>query len=151
MKRVFIGMLFVLSTRLFSQNGWYWQNPLPQGNPLHDVVVFDQNTAIAVGRASTVMKTVNGGTDWDIQYYAGETTAYLEAMHFVSSTTGWTVGYDGYNWDGVILKTTDGGSSWTNQVTNGLDDLRGVYFLDANTGWAVGYNTVLKTTNGGAN
>ena len=38
-----------------AQSGWDWQNPLPQGNGLYAVHMFDQSTVIAVGEGSTVM------------------------------------------------------------------------------------------------
>jgi hypothetical protein len=49
--------LFIIlySSTIYSQ-GWFWQNPLPQGNHLYDIFVFDENTAIAVGHSSTVIK-----------------------------------------------------------------------------------------------
>jgi hypothetical protein len=47
-----------------SQGGWYWQNPLPTGQTLKDVHVFDENTKIAVGKAGTIIKTTDGGISW---------------------------------------------------------------------------------------
>ena len=32
-----------------SPSGWFWQNPLPQGNWLNDVSFTDANTGTAVG------------------------------------------------------------------------------------------------------
>lgn len=59
--------------------------------------------------------------------------------------TGYVVGDDG-----IILKTVDAGTSWTNLVSGTTDHLASVYFPDANTGYAVGVlGTILKTTNGG--
>ena len=50
---------------------------------------------------------------------------------------------------GVILKTTDGGTNWTElKVTD--YNLITIFFADANTGYAAGYNgTILKTMDGG--
>ena len=94
--------LFQLTT--FAQEGWFWQNPLPQGNALRDIYVFDENTAIAVGNAGTVIKTTDSGTSWNIQHYAGGTTSNLFSVHFTDNDTGWVVGYYGN-----ILKTITGG------------------------------------------
>ncbi len=41
---------------------WVWQNPLPQGNTLKGLFVFDANSAIAVGGPGIVVKTINGGS-----------------------------------------------------------------------------------------
>ena len=54
-------MTIILSINAMAQEGWFWQNPLPQGNTLTDIFVFDQNTAIAVGSSGTILKTIDGG------------------------------------------------------------------------------------------
>src|SRR5258708_26081639 len=51
---------------------------------------------------------------------------------------------------GTIVRTTDGGQSWTLQSSGTTRDLRGVSFVDADTGTAVGFSgTILRTTDGG--
>jgi photosystem II stability/assembly factor-like uncharacterized protein len=62
---------------------------------------------------------------------------------------------------GTILRTTDGGATWTQQASGTTAYLSGAYFTDANTGTVVGCkdydldgnctaNTILRTTDGGA-
>ena len=54
--------------------------------------------------------------------------------------------------DGTILRTTNGGTTWTSQSSGTTNYLNGVSFTDANTGTVVGDNgTILRTTNGGTN
>jgi photosystem II stability/assembly factor-like uncharacterized protein len=51
---------------------------------------------------------------------------------------------------GLILKTTNGGSTWTEQISNTTVGLFYVRFTDANNGWIVGQSgTILHTTNSG--
>jgi hypothetical protein len=51
---------------------------------------------------------------------------------------------------GTILRTTNGGTTWTMQTSGTVNDLIGVSFTDANNGTAVGASgTILRTTNGG--
>lgn len=38
------------------------------------------------------------------------TTVDLKSVYFIDSNTGWVAGYNG-----LILNTTDGGTSWTHQ------------------------------------
>ncbi len=151
--------VFILSlnTNLFAQTDWFWQNPLPQGNPLLDIHVFDQNTALAVGGTGTVMKTTDGGLNWHVQHNAGGTASFLISVCFVpqgGTDTGWAVGADLFEGGGIILKTTDGGSTWSPQASGTTSFLTSVYFISENgtdTGWVVGGDgTILKTTDGGS-
>ncbi len=82
---------FLTFFNLAGQDGWIWQNPKPQGNVLTDVVVFDDNSAIAVGGSSTILKTTNSGIDWNVQHRAGGTASYLNDVSFVGENTGWAV------------------------------------------------------------
>ena len=51
---------------------------------------------------------------------------------------------------GTILRTTDGGATWTKQFIGTSNDLIGVSFTDANTGTVVGQGgTIMRTTTGG--
>lgn len=84
--------------------------------------------------------------NWTAQT-SGVTTA-LNDVFFVDNKTGWAVGAGG-----VILHTTDGGTTWSAQTSGTTDEMRSVFFLDSVTGWAIGkdvFNILLKTTDGGA-
>jgi len=51
---------------------------------------------------------------------------------------------------GTILRTDDGGASWTPQSSRTTQGLSGVFTVDANTGIAVGIaGTILRTDDGG--
>ena len=66
------------------------------------------------------------------------------SVYFTDANTGWAVGEVG-----TILKTSDGGTTWSPQTSGTPNGLTSVYFTDANTGWAVARGTILKTTDGG--
>ncbi|MBV6422109.1 MAG: Ycf48-like protein [Ignavibacteriaceae bacterium] len=56
-----------------------------------------------------------------------------------------------FNGDGIVLKTTDGGSNWMKISVDTLPGLKAVYFTSLNVGYAGGYqNFLMKTTDGGA-
>ncbi len=80
-------------------------------------------------------------------------TEILNDVYFVSETVGYAVGSIGTT--ETVIKTTDGGLTWTNLTLDNASDKRdfyGVYFTDANNGYVVGkWGTVVKTTDGGAN
>jgi photosystem II stability/assembly factor-like uncharacterized protein len=87
-------------------------------------------------------RTTNGGASWT--GVAGSKASVLRtvlAICFVDGMTGWAGG-------GVIMKTTDGGETWTTQVP--IATVREFYFLSAANGFAVGGKTILRTKDGGA-
>lgn len=76
-------------------------------------------------------------------------------MDFADANDGWAVGYDSNTTESVILATTNGGATWSQQAAYTSDtDLDAVHFANASEGWAVGGNEngslVLVTANGGA-
>ncbi len=75
------------------------------------------------------------------------TNKNLNSVHFPSEQVGYAVGDDG-----TLLKTTDGGSLWTN-LSNNLNiskDIHSLFFTSENIGFIVGYETFYRTIDGGA-
>ncbi|HPI12279.1 MAG TPA: YCF48-related protein, partial [Catalimonadaceae bacterium] len=73
------------------------------------------------------------------------TANQLRDVHFINDQTGWAVGEYG-----TILRTDNGGISWTSQEGGTSKMLNDVLFLNNQTGWVCGSNgTLLKTMNGG--
>jgi photosystem II stability/assembly factor-like uncharacterized protein len=66
MKKIFFSFFlsFLLQQSTLTQEGWFWQNPLPQGNHLIDVHFTDQNYGWAVGYIGTILKTTDAGNSW---------------------------------------------------------------------------------------
>ena len=60
---LFIAILFLQFTSL-AQQGWFWQNPLPQGNPLYGVSFTDANNGTAVGWDGAILRKTNGGVSF---------------------------------------------------------------------------------------
>jgi photosystem II stability/assembly factor-like uncharacterized protein len=68
------------------------------------------------------------------------------AVHFIDAKNGWAVGPRA-----VIIATTDGGSTWTQQFNAAADQrpLLDVLFLDAKNGMAIGaYGAFYETADG---
>ncbi len=69
----------------------------------------------------------------------------LVAVSFVNANTGWVLGANG-----TILRSTDGGASWTRQASGTTNHLYAASFVNTTTGWVLGANgTILNTTTGG--
>jgi photosystem II stability/assembly factor-like uncharacterized protein len=118
-----------------------------------------------------VWVTNDGGITWDSSYQHWTTgPEHYTSVFFTSPDTGWVGGifedWSSYNSDRnfVILKTTNGGQSWSRKVISPpcqdcywAGDLMDLFFTDGLHGWAIGYvanwenayNYVIKTSNGG--
>jgi photosystem II stability/assembly factor-like uncharacterized protein len=96
----------------------------------------------------TVLKTVNGGADW--QSMEETRATQLRHMSFADATNGWAC-EPTY---GRYWRSTDGGNTWVEVPHPGFH--WGVDFVDANNGWiAFGSSEptsacLLHTTNGGS-
>ncbi len=82
-----------------------------------------------------------------ISQYPNTPGVYLYDVEFINRNTGWSCG------DGVILKTTNGGTNWKIQSQPATNKpLLGIHPVDSNIIYCVGYfETILKSTNGGYN
>ena len=100
---------------------------------------------IVVGERGHVLVSTDGGASW--QQAEVPTRVLLTAVHMHDERTGWAVGHDA-----VILRTVDGGESWTlvHQAPEEELPLLDVWFRDERTGFAVGaYGYFLATEDGG--
>ena len=111
--------------------------------PTHDI-------GYTVGLGGYIFKTTDAGNTW-LNFNLADTLHYdLLSAYFINADTGYAVGAEHYTLDGVIIKTTNGGTTWTRQYDEYDKDLESVWFVNANTGWAAGgHGTILSTTNGG--
>ncbi len=134
----------LLVTRASSQD-IDWPNPAAwQGDAeLTDIHFIDTSRGWAVGDRGTLLRTRNGGDEWD--QVALPSPLRFEAIHFFDQTTGWIVG--GYEIPeasssrGVILKTVDAGQTWQPIRGLTLPRLNQVWFETATRGWAVGQSS----------
>ena len=73
------------------------------------------------------------------------TSNQMVGLYFIDDQTGWSVGEYG-----TILKTTDGGETWSIKEISWTFDLSDVYFPTENIGYAVGTDGfIIKSTDGG--
>ena len=56
-----------------------------------------------------------------------------------------------YRGEGIVIKTVDGGDTWTRLTLEDIPGLEAMSFADLKTGYAAGWdNYIIKTTDGGA-
>jgi photosystem II stability/assembly factor-like uncharacterized protein len=103
--------------------------------------------ANAVGAAGAAPRTVAAAdsANWLVDNAGAQYDLY--AVHFPSEDVGYAVGANG---GGAILRTPDGGQTWTPQGGHTASRLNGVFFVNDQRGWVVGQNgTILRTLSGG--
>ena len=110
---------------------------------LHAVLVLDHQ----------VVQTVDGGVSWAERFR--DTTLDLAGAAFATRETGVVVGTwsdrNSRAMNAVMLRTTDGGASWTRvRVPRVNAIMSGVAFADARQGVAVGWGDMLRTSDAGA-
>ena len=114
-----------------------------QALALGGVAVGDK--LVGVGERGHILISADGGSTWtqaDVP-----TRASLTSVFFHDDQLGWAVGHDS-----VILRTTDGGTTW--EIVNWAPEEEApffdVWFADADNGIAIGaYGSYYETTDGG--
>jgi photosystem II stability/assembly factor-like uncharacterized protein len=150
--RLTIGVLLCEIVSLCSElqaQQWQWLGPDSVGVD-H---LYARNGIIYVGSYQGLFKSVDGGKSW----FKPPTNGVAWPLNGLSLVDQRTVFVTGRN--GVISKSTDGGSHWDTKLvgiwdsySNARVSLNKVQFVSASIGYAVGdSNVILKTTDGGNN
>ena len=106
---------------LSSDQGESWTQAasVPTRNTLTSVFFLDNNTGYAVGHAATILKTTDGGNNWQLQYVErfGENPFF--GVYFTDPQNGLAVGAFSY-----MFETKDGGETWSPRtlVEDSYDD-----------------------------
>jgi len=146
---MFFGVLRTTNGR----RSWGYE-PTGVNHWFEDVCFVDAEKGWIVGDGA-ILATRDGGATWETCTPGADGFFFGFGVSFVDAGTGWVASaiVQGGNWEaaeGAILKTTDGGLTWTEQ-TSGILNLpySGVSFVNANMGWTVGRTTILATADGG--
>jgi hypothetical protein len=99
--------------------GWEWENPLPQGNPLHGILVLSSDSVFAVGEVGTILHY--DGDTWS--QMNSSTSEWLYGIWGSSESDVFAVGYGGtiMHYNGSTWSSMDNGSGYINW----LDDVWG--------------------------
>ena len=142
-KRYFVLILIVLigTGIMNAQSGWFNLNSGTTLN-LNNVFFVDENNGYVIGENGIILKTTDGGSNWEIK--SPGNTQTLNGIYFNDVNHGVIVGNFG-----IVLKTTDGGNSWSTPITGITDDLLSVSF-NGNYGIAGGTSqTIIYSTDAG--
>ncbi|GMU90167.1 MAG: hypothetical protein AMXMBFR49_23730 [Chlorobiota bacterium] len=121
---------------------------------LNSVDFFATSVGFAVGDRGLIMKTVNGGNNWERKYgppFDPFVTSFTD-VQMLSSNVIVVIGLtkNGTIDESVIIKSTDGGDNWTTIKVDPGSYYNDLDFVDENSGWITANNKrALKTTDGG--
>jgi photosystem II stability/assembly factor-like uncharacterized protein len=111
-----------------------------------DYFMLDKKTIFAVGYLGNLHKSDNWGLGWT-KYTGFNFINPLRSITCPDANTCYACGDVA-----KIIKSSDGGETWTEQPIMINHNLRKVYFIDKNFGFAVGqWGAMVRTTDGGAN
>ncbi len=117
--------------------------PEQEDATLHDVRFIGTRLGIAVGDRGVIWRTEDGGDSW--RFIKTPTSGHLQGLCLLTDRIGWAVGReiapDSRLSTGILLRTLDGGLSWTEQKINPLPGLAGVQFFDLKHGCVIGDST----------
>ena len=106
------------------------------------VALADANSAVAVGESGAILRTTNGGSTWVVKRFSSGDTLY--SVSFSGASRGFAVG------NHLVLHTTDGGESWTQQLAGTALHFTVASYIKPNNAIIAGSGgTVLRTTDDG--
>jgi photosystem II stability/assembly factor-like uncharacterized protein len=137
-----------------AQEGWFQQNS-GTSESLGHVDFVNENVGWA-GGYWIIIKTTDGGANWNPILQWPQTNTHIVSFDFVDSSKGWLLIYDYESLHIKIHNTTDGGITWIPQFTATQFELYwDMQFIDELNGWCIGddlvYPKILRTTDGGIN
>jgi photosystem II stability/assembly factor-like uncharacterized protein len=137
--------------------------PLAEGEhpTFWDVTFVDGARGWIAGEHGCIFHTRDGGATWERQDHGvpivrplgkGETPRHevvpqletppdpltVSAIRFADPEHGWAVGYYADVAESVVLRTGDGGATWTTEQVQPGEELRCLFVLDRDHAWAAG-------------
>ena len=142
--KIILTIMIICYSLLYPQQRWVMQKVPSNIYQLNDIFALNNDIALAVGDSGKIIKTTDGGTNWNIIRQKDSTYNIINCVFFVDSLYGYAVGKD-------IIKTTDGGINWCKQKSDAYFVFTSICFINRDTGWISGggYGTVYKTVDGG--
>ncbi len=93
---------------------WNWQQVKGfEKSDFRDIEAFSDKEAIIMssGTPALILKTTDGGANWQVKYKNADTAYFFDAMEFTDKQTGYVLG-DPINGQFVLMQTKDGGEHW---------------------------------------
>ncbi|MCD4732503.1 MAG: T9SS type A sorting domain-containing protein [Bacteroidales bacterium] len=138
MRKHIILLLFFFTLVFQGMTQWYWEYPIPQGNPINDLHLLDE-TGYAVGNYGSLLKTIDNSSSWVL--IDSVTVNELTSVYIAQQNYAHVVGDFG-----TILQTTNG-EDWNTMKSGTHYKLNGVSSTPtASKSFAVGYKGIILKT-----
>lgn len=126
---------------------------LPFSFVANDIQLFNDSLAFAVGNHGKIAKSTDGAVNWMVTTLPAYPSATLESVFFINDSIGFISGKTSVGaGPGLILKTTDRGTTWSSSIV-GLAPLSKIIFVNDSVGFATDeyYGGIYKTIDQGQN
>ncbi len=145
-------LLFFFTLTIVAQENWI-QLSTPTKKNLKTLAVADSLHLFAAGDSGTIIRSSNGGIDWQILSFPSSLP--IIDIYFSSFTKGWVVtrNVSSMPFGSMVYITSDAGNSWQ-ESSRFLEDIfiTTITFIDTNYGWCgSAEGGLLKTYDGGVN
>jgi len=104
---------YIAITRNGGKN-WDWQQVKGfEKADFRDIEAFSDKEAVIMssGTPALILKTIDGGANWQVKYRNTDTAYFFDAMDFANPKHGLVLG-DPINGKFVLMETIDGGETW---------------------------------------
>ncbi len=149
LKRIILIVPFLFSFGFSQSQLFPWKviaNPVDKN--LRHIQFVNPDTGWAAGEGGTIIKTTDGGYNWNVQITNVET--YIVDLFFLNQNLGWALTIRQLTPFGTtILHTTNGGDDWiAEDFPQQSVIMNTIFFFDSLNG-LIGGKNISKTTNGG--
>lgn len=129
---------------LNAQETWYWQNPLPQGNHLANIIQIDENKLAAAGASGVFMFSTDKGSTWKISYMEDGAIMAINLFYVSQNkkfySTLWT--YSGFQ----LYVSSDFGDNWQKVCSFTKEYIQDIHFFDETKWIAISSQNKIKYT-----
>ena len=118
---------------------------------LNDVYCITEDIVVVVGNNGTILKTIDGGANWIAKY--SNNNYDLIKVQFPTATVGYAIGGNPSTGLGILLKSINGGETWSTIILQDLTIIKDISCVNENVFYLTGSDSnnykLLKTSNGG--
>lgn len=149
----FMALVLAFNINAFAQTSSWWPEKSQTLSDLNNINFGDNNTGWIFGdsivginfKFGLIKKTTDKGLNWTSQNM-GSNAIQINSSYAFNTNTVIAVGRFLTSGNGAVIKTNNGGISWTRDTTSTPQLLFDVDFVSPSVGWIVGKNGYMATT-----